>query len=166
MNFSWSSFKEILLNTMSNCVPNKLITVRRSLPWLNKELMSLFRKRDRAHHYAKQTNLPQNWSTFRKLRNKATSALRSAKRDFFKDLSSKLHNPKQFWSAYHAVCSNHQRIPHLLTNGSTTTESDSAIRPICSIPILPLVSPSLIHHQILSIQVQSHQPPLVLYLLL
>ena len=33
------------------------------------------------------------------------------------------------------------------------------LRPICSIPILPLVSPSLIHHQILSIQVQSHQPP-------
>ena len=59
VNISWSSFKEIFLNTMSNCTQqtdcgSKISTMA------EQELMSLFRKRDRAHHYTKWTNLPQN----------------------------------------------------------------------------------------------------------
>ena len=44
-----------------------------------------------------------------------TSALRSAKKDFFSNLAKNIHSPKDFWSAYHKLSPNHQRIPPQIT---------------------------------------------------
>ena len=52
--------------------------------------------------------------------------LRSAKQNFLKNLSTNLRSPKQFWSAYHSLSTNYQRVPRLLTNVSHTVESLSA----------------------------------------
>ena len=52
--------------------------------------------------------------------------LHSAKWNFLNNLSTNLRSPKQFWSAYHSLSANYQRIPWLLTNGSYTVESPSA----------------------------------------
>ena len=48
------------------------------------------------------------------------SAIRSAKRKFFSNLSSLVKTPKEFWSAYHSLLPNWQRIPVMLSNGSIT----------------------------------------------
>ena len=38
-------------------------------------------------------------------------------------MSSMIHTPKQFWSTYHSLTPNKERIPHILTDGTTTAES-------------------------------------------
>ena len=52
--------------------------------------------------------------------------LRSVKRTFLKNLSTNFQSLKQFWSVYHSLSINHQRIPPLLTNCSHTVESPYA----------------------------------------
>ena len=114
------------MKSMSTFIPNKMLSVRKSLRWITPQLLGLFRRRASAHKRAKSTNRQGHWAAFRKLRNKATSALREAKLDFFRDLSMKLRTPKQFWSSYHSMLANRQRLPPLLTNGATVAESSSA----------------------------------------
>lgn len=54
------------------------------------------------------------------------SAIRYAKTDFFRTLKSRIRSSKNFWSAFHSLSPSKQRIPHLLTNGSSTVTSTVA----------------------------------------
>ena len=111
---------------MTKYVPHKRVTIRKSLPWLTHALSLLFKKRDRLHHRAKTLNSPAAWLSYRKARNRAVSAIRSAKKKFFSNLSSLVKTPKEFWSAYHSLLPNRQRIPAMLSNGSITAESTAS----------------------------------------
>ena len=126
VNLSWNTFKSIFLTTMSTYIPNKVVAVRRSLPWLNWDLKALFHKWDSALRRAKKSCKSTHWETYKRLRNKAVAALRFAKRTYFMELSNCLSSPKRFWNAYHALSSNRQRVPHLLTHRSVTAESTPA----------------------------------------
>ena len=66
------------------------------------------------------------WLSFRTARNKAVSAVRTAKRKFLSNLSSLVRTIKDFWRAYHSLLSNRQRIPAILSDGSITAECTSA----------------------------------------
>ena len=126
VNFSWNNFKSVFLTTMSTYIPNKVVAVQRSLPWLNRDLKALFHKRDSALRQAKKSSKSTHWETYKRLRNKAVAALRFAKRTYFMELSNCLSSPKRFRNAYHALSSNRQRVPHLLTHRSVTAESTPA----------------------------------------
>ena len=126
VNSTWDTFKTVFLSMMSFYIPNKVVAARRSFPWLNRDLRTLFHKRDAAFRRAKKTCRSSHWEAYKKLRNRAVGALRAAKRTYFKDLSSYLSSPRKFWNAYHALSSNRQRVPHLLSHGPTTAESTPA----------------------------------------
>ena len=102
------------------------MTTHKSLPWITYSLRLLLRKWDQAYKKAKRTVSPTDWATYKWLRNKGVSMLRSAKQNFLMNLSTNLRSPKQFWSAYHSLSTNYQHVPRLLTNGSHTVESLSA----------------------------------------
>ena len=59
-------------------------------------------------------------------RNMAVSAVRKAKHSFLMSMSSLIRSPKQFWSAYHSLMPNRERIPHTLTYGTISAESPTA----------------------------------------
>ena len=118
VNSAWNQFHNTFLSVLSNHIPNKILTTRKSLPWITYHLQLQLRKRDKAYNKAKRTNSTTDWATYRRLRNKGVSLLHSAKRTFLKNLSTNLWSPKQFWAAYHSLSTNHQRISPLLTNGS------------------------------------------------
>ena len=126
VNSAWNRFHNTFLSVLSNHIPNKILTTRKSLPWITYHLQLQLHKWDKAYNKAKRTNSTTDWAVYRRLRNKGVSMLRSAKQTFLKNLSIDLGSPKQFWSAYHSLSTNHQRIPPLLTNGSHTAESPSA----------------------------------------
>ena len=126
VNLAWNQFHNTFLSVLSNHIPNKFLTTRKSLPLITYHLQLLLRKQDQAYKKAKRTVSPTDWATYRRLRNKGVSMLCSAKRNFLKNLSTNLRSPKQFWSAYHSLSTNYQRIPRLLTNGSHTVESPFA----------------------------------------
>ena len=105
--FDWLSLKSDDVNTYAEnvtskilefckcTIPNKKITVRPlDSPWINNEIKKIIRKRKRAHKHAKKVNSPNNWETFRKLRNKSISALREAKKEYKIKLSEKITSGK------------------------------------------------------------------------
>ena len=108
INNLWSNWEVSFLNVMTRYIAHKWVTIRKSLPWLTHALSLLFKKRDRLHQRAKTLNSPTAWLSYRKARNRAVSAIRSAKRKFFSNLSYLVKTPKEFWSAYHSLLPNRQ----------------------------------------------------------
>ena len=119
----WASWKSQFLSVMSTCIPSKVVTIRKSLPWLNVDIIRLLKKRDYFHRLIKTTN---SETIRRKYRNTAVSAVRKAKHSFLMSMSSLIQSPRQFWSVYHSLTPNCERIPHTLTNGTITAESPTA----------------------------------------
>ena len=111
---------------MAKYVPHRRVTVRKSLPWLSHTLLHLFKQHDRLHQRAKSLKFSAAWLSYRIAWNKAVSAVRTATGNFFSNHSSLVRTPKDFWSAYHSLLPNHQRIPAILSDGSVTAESISA----------------------------------------
>ena len=115
--------KTLSLMSHQKYVPRKRVTIRKSPSWLTHALSLLFKKHDRLHQRAKTLKSPAAWLSYRKTRNRAVSAIQSAKRNFFSNLSSLVQTPKEFWPAYHSLLPNRQRIPAMLSNGYVTAES-------------------------------------------
>ena len=67
VNLSWNTFKSVFLTTMLTYIPNKVVAVRRSLPWLNRDLKALFHKQDTALRRANKSSKPTHWEPTRGL---------------------------------------------------------------------------------------------------
>ena len=92
-----------ILEISKDCIPNKIVTIRPSdPPWMSTSIKRYIRKRKRAYRRAKQTNLMNDWNTFRRLRNKTISIIRESKKALNESLSDKLKSDslshKQWWS--------------------------------------------------------------------
>ena len=117
------SWKSHFIRTLSRYIPTKVCKVKKSLPWMSPDLFKLFRKCDIAFSKYKATKSECHLSRYRTFRNKSLGALRKAKCEFFKRLSTLIRSPKQFWSLYYSLTPNRQRIPATLNDGTVTVES-------------------------------------------
>ena len=81
---SWLDWKNAFMNIMEECIPKTTILPRRNWPWLTKRLRQAIRRKNALYKCAKVTG-----------RNKVTSSLRQAKKEYFQKLNAK--NSKQFW---------------------------------------------------------------------
>ena len=72
-----------ILELSKDCNPNKIVTIRPSDPWMTSSIKRYIRKRKRAYHRAKQTNVMNDWNTFRRLRNKTISMIRESKKALY-----------------------------------------------------------------------------------
>ena len=120
---SWVSWKSHFIRILSRYIPTKVCKVKKSLPWMSPDLFNLLRKRDIAFSKYKATKSECHLSRYRTLCNKSVGALRKAKCKFFNRLSTLIRSPKQFWSLYHSLTLNRQRIPATLNDGTVTVES-------------------------------------------
>ena len=125
VNAFWQQWADLFLTTMSTFIPSKSILPRRNLPYFSKELVLLVRRKQRHFAQAKRLNTPRSWSKYNKVRNKVTTALRSAKRDYLTKLSSKVQSPKDFWPLVHKLNPNRQRIPSVLSHQSISADTPS-----------------------------------------
>ena len=94
------SFNLIVNGLLDLLVPLKKLRVRqRDCPWLSDVSLTRARRlHDIAHRKALKSGSSSDWSSYRSLRNKANSMLRSAKANYFENLSSSLKsNPGKFW---------------------------------------------------------------------
>lgn len=105
---------------MESFIPRRVVSSRRSLPWLTASVRKHFYKRNEAHRVAKRLDSPASWQKFRSLRNAVVSALRRAKRSFFVSLSRKITNLKEFWKAYRIITKEDKQVPSSLSKGSVT----------------------------------------------
>ena len=85
-------------------VPLKRLRVRQQeCPWLsNGSLASARHLRDVAHCKALKSGSASDWSSYRKLRNKVNAMLRSAKAEYFQNLSFK-SKPGKFWKHFQSL---------------------------------------------------------------
>ena len=109
---SWSNWCQQFLSIMEDCIPKRTLPKRKNLPWLTKRLVRSIRKRNLLY---KQGKLTGDLSKYKLLRNKVTSELRQAKRNFFKNLNPK--KPKDFWKAVKYLNKQHSSIPMLIDEG-------------------------------------------------
>ena len=111
---AWESFKNILTNIIDQHAPIATKRARaETLPWLNADIRNHMKRRD--HHHAKAIKLKttEQWSIYRTLRNKTTSLIREAKRDYCSNLieenkedSAKLWKSLKSAISTNAKCSN------------------------------------------------------------
>ena len=107
----WTSWKTQFLAAMSTCIPSR---IKKSLPWLNADIIRLIGKRDHLRRLAKSTSSEAICRKYRRFRNLAVSTIRKAKNSFLQSMSSLIRSPKDFWSMYHSLSPNRERIPHTL----------------------------------------------------
>ena len=119
----WIKWRDFFLATMSSCIPCKNISSTKRLPYLNKDLTLLIRKKQRRFKQAKRLNSERAWAKYNKARNQVTSALRSAKATFFSNLSSSVKSSKDFWAVFNRLTPNRQRIPDNLTHNAHSAKS-------------------------------------------
>ena len=92
--------------------------------WITGEIKQLIRKRKRLYRIAKIQNRQADWYTFRQLRNKIISLIKTAKADHISSLAQSLTDKstnKSWWSTVkNFLTSNnqHKNIPPLLQNNN------------------------------------------------
>ena len=123
---TWTSWKAQFMTVMRSCIPSRIIKIKKSLPWLNAEIIRTMKKRDYFHRLAKSTDSHSIHRKYCALRNLSVTMVRKAKYTFINLMSASIRSPKQFWSMYHSLTPNRERIPHTLSNGTISVESPTS----------------------------------------
>lgn len=80
-----------ILDAAIKSIPNKFVTIRPLDPlWMHNEIRKLIRQRKRLHKQAKVTNNASKWAKFRRLKNKITNKIRSAKHNYERRIAERL----------------------------------------------------------------------------
>ena len=103
INLVYDTWCNKLLEIDKQFIPNRSVTIcLGDKPWYSNELRLLKRKKDRAHFKVKQLNTPAHWAVFKALCNKYCINIKSAKSEYFKNISDNIEQTggaihKQFW---------------------------------------------------------------------
>ncbi len=99
MDKCWRTWKDEFLSISNN---NALIQISRVNdryhPWINTEIIKTMYQRDCTLDKAINTKSDLLWGMYKELRNKVTSMIRDAKKDYFEYLSSEYKNDtRKYW---------------------------------------------------------------------
>ena len=108
INESWSRWCKQFLSIMEECIPKRTLPQRKNLPWLTKRLIRSIQKRNLLY---KRGKISGDLSKYRIMRNRVTSELRQAKRNFFQLIDPK--KPKEFWKAVKFLNKQQSSVPSL-----------------------------------------------------
>ena len=93
----WNVFKAELFKLLDAHIPSKTFKQRHSLPWMNRKLKKLVRRKHRLHRQARKTN---QWNNYRSFQKECKREFRRAEWDFTnKTIEEGLaqNNSKPFW---------------------------------------------------------------------
>ena len=88
---------------IKQCVPYKEVIIRpNDRPWYDSIIRSYIRKRDRVKRKASKSGRHEDWSSFKKLRNKVNNLKKHAKERFYNTIENTLierhiSSPKLYW---------------------------------------------------------------------
>ena len=125
-NSAWNTWKSIFLDIMEECIPRAVIRARHNLPWLDKSIVQAMKHRNRLYKAQKSTNNTSTSQQYVRARNKVTTMMRRAKRNFF--LNLKHANSRDFWKAMKYLKKKQASIPSLRDSigNVVTTASEKA----------------------------------------
>ena len=108
INAAWINWHHMFINIMDKVIPQVILSPRRNLPWMSAAIIKAIKKRD--SFFKKEGVTPR----FKSARNRVTSLLRKAKRQYFHRI--KPSEPKKFWKFVKALSKNRSSIPALKFN--------------------------------------------------
>lgn len=114
VDFSTSLWSQSFLEIMKICVPQRSLKLRKSLPWISSDIVSLIKERNFHFLKAKRFNDPTHFALYKSLRNQIVGILRVAKKEFFNSLAPS--NSKQFWKTIKMINKEQSQIPSLSYN--------------------------------------------------
>ncbi len=110
-----STWTSLFLQVMEMSIPYRTSSVKRTLPWITREVLKAIQKRNMLFNKAKRSKLPADERKYKSQRNHTLSVLRQSKKKFFNNLNS--DNSKVFWKSVKALGKRDQSIPTLEVNG-------------------------------------------------
>ena len=123
-NWQVKTFSKILLNIMSNFIPNEIKKYTpRDPPWITKPLQTLLKKKNRFfRNYKKNGYKDEDKVRLDSFRIECQEAVESAKLDYLNKLGSSLDDknttPKNYWKIIHRALNNcRAKIPPLFHEG-------------------------------------------------
>ena len=102
-------FTDIILSTMSQFIPNKIITINeRDPPWLTKSIKNKIKSKHRAYHkFLSRGSRPEETEHINRLHNEPNRLIVNARDDYFYNLGQKLSDlslgPKSYWTVLNKI---------------------------------------------------------------
>ena len=93
----WDSFKSGIGKSMDRNIPTKICNNRKSLPWYNKDLKRMVRRKARLYKHVKKSN---QWNTFKAFQKACKKEFKKAEINHINNVIQKGHNEnnsKPFW---------------------------------------------------------------------
>ena len=123
---AWDFFCCEVANVINKHAPMRTIRVKGlHLPWINSDLISIFKDRDMAWTKYRSSKQSNDWEVYRFLRNQCKTKSRNAKSNFYNDnFSQDFHNPLHFWSHLNNILNKGSKssINQLHINNSTISD--------------------------------------------
>ncbi len=110
--------ESMVLSISYNNAPIRISRVKdRCNPWINTEIIKTMYQRDYTHDKAVNIKSDLLWGMYKELRNKVTSMIRDAKKDYFENLSSEYNDTRKYWKELRRlICDkrNNNQVPSFL----------------------------------------------------
>ena len=102
---AWNLFYTEVLKVIDKHAPWISVRVKgRHLPWIDADLIHLFKQRDKAWEKYRLSKDSTDWAVYKQLRNMCTTKTRNAKSNYYKnDLSNNFRSPKKFWKSLNSL---------------------------------------------------------------
>ena len=86
INTKWNALKKQLNDIMDSCIPNKMTTTRHNVPWTNRTLIRLTRKKQRLFNKAQKKKGNEAWSRYKSCKKQVTQQMRKARSDYVNNI--------------------------------------------------------------------------------
>ena len=123
INHLWDLFKSSLNLGISQHIPSKFIKKRGTLPWLNKNLEKLMRKKTKLYKYAKQNG---DWTKYKIIQKVCRKEFRDAENNYINSTINKgleENNSKPFWRYIKSQKNDNVGVAPLNEKGKLISES-------------------------------------------
>ena len=107
INDAVSEWEKLLLEVVNKHMPLKTRRVRKKpSPWMNSEILTLMKQRDKAKLKAKKRNSDDLWKLYKRMKNKVTTEIRKSNRKYICDKLSEVTNRNESWTTLKSLMGN------------------------------------------------------------
>jgi hypothetical protein len=125
---SWEHFKVGLKEIMDKYIPSKMSSSRYNLPWLNRKLKAMTRKKQKLYNKARKSKSPKDWEKFKSYKKQTQQSIKAAHTEFVSNILEKSledKNPKPFWKYVKELRKDNAGVAPLKPKGSSNLITDS-----------------------------------------
>ncbi|CAG2218688.1 SIAE [Mytilus edulis] len=122
---NWIMIKEFILGTTKINVPTKILKGKQSIPWINKNIKTMIKRKNRTHANYKRNNSMRIKRKWQELRRNINKEIELAHNNYVNNLIGDIkQDSKPFWKYINNQKADKQGIPPLKTHDNKTADTD------------------------------------------